>query len=198
MVILLQFPLINVLSCDCKTISKEDESTMAHSIIIGNVVSVKDSEGFFTVNVDEVFKGEEPEILNISFKNACSIYPQLGEKWLLYLVKENDELYASQCGWSRSYSWPFKSGGIGFPEPPSININEDLLPILHRINKDLATLELRMDVNHLRRLKKDLDLIKYRELKNSVDSLTRTLNFICWGIVVSIILIGLLLIKIFY
>jgi hypothetical protein len=136
----------NLLACDCKTISKENDYNLSDFVFLGQVIEINDHS--FKVYVQEVFKGDAVKSVQV-FTDDCSIYPKRGEFWLMYSTKREDGyFYVSQCGWSRSFNNPFSVNSKNLPDPPIIGGQPN-----NTLNIQAALYEMQQDILSLRDIK---------------------------------------------
>ncbi|OOG77862.1 hypothetical protein B0E43_03620 [Algoriphagus sp. A40] len=163
----LSFVFLTNLALACTCIFREnlkkaqkDNFEESNIVFIGKIASIDTLKWEFEIEPLEVFKGT---VMNQNFKSqlsSCSIFPkQVGDIWLIYSNQEDqDLLYISQCGLSRSFDDPFTmSSGSSSPPPPPIQKN-DLINSTLTIELNLskakikATKTLRKEILVLRRL----------------------------------------------
>lgn len=140
--ILFIFSLSSVFACDCKTLSKSENYEASQLVLIAKADS-NFNEGHF-ISVLETFKGAIDESAVFIYENTCSINLQVGETWLLYAHKvEDNKIYVSQCSWSRSFSNPICL--YNTPHQEDVHYQQNSLTELHD------------DIQQLRKLKKAQD-----------------------------------------
>lgn len=104
--------------CICKTISKKEQYQKSEIVSLGTVRNV--TEKGYDFEFLEIFKGDRQEKTILVEYSGCSLYPLENETWLLYLntSKENNNWYATECGWARSTEFPFALGGGLYANAP--------------------------------------------------------------------------------
>ncbi len=186
------------LACDCKVISKNDDYNNSFAVFVGEIKQVSGDK--FVIEPQEFFKGEEFKSA-ISVIDDCSILPNVGEIWLLYAKKYNDdEIYVSHCGSSRSFNWPFNFNSHNFPKPIRDSDASDI-NILLKLNLDIALNELYTDIDNLRTKKaaekEKLIWQSINELEHAQIKLVNQLSlFNKFNIILFVFMIALLLINI--
>ncbi|QOI98044.1 MAG: hypothetical protein HRU69_11360 [Flammeovirgaceae bacterium] len=184
---LLTLTFVESLACACTTISKYDDYTTSDFVFIGTVTDVNNV--FFEIRAHEFFKGQSSDTL-VANIDDCSIVPEKGEIWLFYAVKTDDNrIYVSQCGSSRSFRRPFSFNMNNFPKPPPPNVDEGLLKVMNELNKDRALAELHHDISSLRVKKIQTDLQNANEDLLEVKGQVRLLIV---GLCFCIVLTGIL------
>lgn len=187
-----------IAACDCKFISKMADYDNSFAVFVGEIKQI--SEDKFVVEPNEFFKGEEFKTF-ISVIDDCSIFPEVGEIWLLYATKYKDEeIHVSRCGSSRSFNWPFNFNSQNFPKPIKGSETSNI-DIVRRLNLEIALNELYSDLNSLRS-RKQLEVTKL--MSQSIDELelrqvmvVEKLNFFySFIIILFIFMVALLIVNI--
>ncbi len=101
--------------CDCKYINRETESKLADRIVIARII--EDSKDRFTAFVIDGLKGTGLDTVKVNTSSECSVKPQKGELWLLYIHSGQQYLFATICGNSRSFRDPVLMKDIEAIEP---------------------------------------------------------------------------------
>nr|NQU89704.1 hypothetical protein [Bacteroidota bacterium] len=176
------------------------EYNSSEFIFLGEVIEKNDTS--FEFAVYETFKG----ILNdtVQFIVAdCSIMPNKTEIWLIYANQYDDTfMIASQCGWSRSFNWPFSGNSIFFPKPPPQEISAEFLEILNISYTERALSELQFDIISLRQnnIQEEMNRIKkpYQESMEKLEKIHQQLLILKWSLLSMILLLvimGIILAK---
>ena len=177
---------INSYSNDCKTISKEKEYNNSDCVLLGKITFVNDS--YYEIKVLEVFKGKDFKNIRL-YIGHNSIYPDLGETWLLYFNKsDKNDFYVSGCGNSRSFERPF----IDIPPPPLPKTDPYVNELNWKTYFKLAILELNLDISKLRQVKTQNKLIS---VINNYEILEKQMTLIRFILIVIIVILGCLLFR---
>ena len=189
--------------CHCKTFSKFDDFRNSDLVFLGQVIESAEDEYFIAVL--EVFKGNliNNDTVIRGKIELCTVAPKKGEIWLIYSYFEADAIYASSCGYSRSFRNPTVVNLGGNIPPPPINV-----PLTQ------VEIEILKEIDHIRSLNElSNDIISLRQLKilNRLDSLsitepssvsydkdnTRSLDLTQLLLVIIVLLNVILLVKVF-
>ncbi len=137
-------------ACNCKTVHRDDEYNYSDYIFIGKVLELNSVDGYFTIIVDDIIKGNEIDTL-YGILEPCSIYPNINDEWLFIgRIYNNDTLFFSQCGYSRNFNSPRNLNMYSIPGPlPGRTIPYTDSVILSRINKVSGLNEVYFDVLRL-------------------------------------------------
>ncbi|CAI2766940.1 hypothetical protein [Flavobacterium collinsii] len=174
LILLLLVASIDSYCCDCKTISKETEYVNSDFVFLGKIISINDK--FFEVKILEVFKGKEIKIIK-SYISNCGIHPKKDEIWLLYSKKNADKtFFISTCGNSRSFSKPFILTDTSLPPPPPITKPTFLNQINEKSYFKIALLQLKLDIEKLRQIKYQNELIVLRKSHESQEKQMKLLK----------------------
>lgn len=171
---------VNLYCCDCKTIPKKKEYVNSNFIFLGKIISINDK--YFDIEVLEVFKGKTIKTVR-SYISDCSIYPNKGERWLLYSnINKENVCFISVCGNSRSFRNPFILKDVNLPSPPS-NIPTLLDELKMQKNFEIALLELKLDVHKLRETKRENELIVFKRNYKCLENQIMILRIIVLGVI---------------
>lgn len=106
--------------------AQKDDFAGSELVFIGKVVSIDTIAWEFEIEPLEIFKGNLTKTNLKSRLNVCSSFARnAGDLWLVYGTLEDQNLYISECGRSRSFDYPFtfRTGKITLPPPPMPNNN---------------------------------------------------------------------------
>ncbi|MBQ0910013.1 hypothetical protein KBJ98_14975 [Flavobacterium sp. F-328] len=186
LIFILSLFAINSYSNDCKTISKEKEYNNSDCILLGKITFVNDS--YFEIKVLEVYKGGNFKKIR-SYIGHNSIYPDLGETWLLYFNKsDKNDFYVSGCSNSRSFERPF----IDIPPPPFPKTDPYFNELNWKTYFKLAILELNLDISKLRQVKTQN---KLSSVINNYEILEKQMTLIKLLLIVIVVLLGYLFFR---
>lgn len=127
--IILAFLLITVFNpgtlCDCKApddLAKAQKLNYKENdlIFLGRVVEIDDA-GTFKFEVLEILKGSKLNYVQAASTHSCTIFPNKDEEyWLVYTneTTTGEPVTISQCGLSRSFTYPYLMNVRDIPPPP--------------------------------------------------------------------------------
>lgn len=161
-ILLLGFCLytLNGFCVDCKSLSKAEEYKYSDLIFIGTVTG--EEERHYTVDVEEMFKGEVSTSITIHREQSPRM--NKGEQWLIYALQRGDSIFIDPCSGSKSFTWPYGLHDINRVEvPPSYFNNKSMSYILETVWDKAALSEFYYDIIGLRQLKTQQDIVAILE-----------------------------------
>jgi len=142
-------------SCICTTIPFESEYINSDVIVLGVITTM--NEDNYELEIIESYKGSEYRKLTGKITNSCSIFPSVGEKWLIYAeLRDDSTIFSTSCGSSRSFTSFFSALGYD-RQPYPENMTEEQYELNNNIIYGIELQELYFEVNTLR----------FRKLTNS-------------------------------
>ena len=115
---------------DCYDYTKQALYESADVVFLGKLLlGGEDSEQYYTLKVDETFKGSTDSLVTITKSNSISM--DKGQYWLVYANEnQGDFLYIDACSGSKSFEWPISTQDYGF----------DAMAIVSQPDRSTATL----------------------------------------------------------
>lgn len=137
---------------DCTKQTKTRLYEQADLIFVGKIMGIGDSS--FSVDVHEIFKGDEVQRVDLVINESAFIPKERGEIWLFYArLLDGNLLVADQCGGSKSFSFPYGLQDISFPEPPPRGASEEMLQLFKNNRKQNSINELYFEILSLRQFR---------------------------------------------
>ncbi len=144
--ILLASAYFTTLTCSCNYIKKLEEFRTeiferSNLIFVGETVE-SNEDGTYKLRLVELFKGSVKDSIIVgNARSYCSLFPQHGEIWLIYIDQyENEHIDIQDCGLSRRFDFPyFFSMEYEFPVPPHPRILNDVDKLIQHEKRNLES-----------------------------------------------------------
>ncbi|WP_417592461.1 hypothetical protein [Owenweeksia hongkongensis] len=133
----------------------------SEEVFIADVFAIDTINYTYKLKVKEVFKGAfvKGEVIKGSFLSTCEPYVSIEGTWLLFGDFSDDEFRSKDCGYSKSFEFPWYNALLAPKPDPEGLFGEELVEFQEKewCNfQNIATINLSEDIEYLRSIKATL------------------------------------------